>query len=59
MTTKQLYRLIKDLEDSIASLPLDRLELNMEALGQARALFQARPVERQSEAVVAYAASKS
>ncbi|MGH0246709.1 hypothetical protein [Sinorhizobium meliloti] len=59
MTTKELYRVIRDLEDRIANLPLDNLELNMEALEQARALFQARPVERRSEAVVAYAASKS
>ncbi|MDK1372953.1 MULTISPECIES: hypothetical protein [unclassified Sinorhizobium] len=58
MTAKELYRLIKGLEAQIDAMPLADLEMKVEALERARGLFEAKPITRQTEAIVAFAAGE-
>jgi hypothetical protein len=56
MKAKDLYGIIKGLQRECERLEF--LEHKLDALDRAKAMFQAKPIERQTEAIVAFAARK-
>jgi hypothetical protein len=56
MKAKDLYQIIRGLERECERLEF--LEHKLDALERAKAMFQAKPIERQTEAIIAFAARK-